>query len=186
MYLNCPFTLSQGLLPMRLWNDMRLSKWKQFSFLGDLPVLSHLCIPENRPNSSSRKLDAPYLRVGWTVGMFVRVEQLSGPSHPHVKPGLAVNPFLVLTNKIYPGHIMRILVAVMSNMFHNCFLQKQGNFFKLFLDTELMTKCTEVTVRGKIVLCELFSLSKGVQNYSWSATVLQNLASTTNKHTWTG
>ncbi len=58
---------------------------------------------------------------------------------------------------------MRILVAVMSNMFHNSFLQKQGNFFKLFLDTELMTKCTEVTVRGKIVLCELFSLSKGVQ-----------------------
>lgn len=47
---------------------------------------------------------------------------------------------------------MRILAAVMSNMFHNSVLQKQGNFFKLFLDTEHLTKRAEDTLRGKTVL----------------------------------
>lgn len=78
---------------------------------------------------------------------------------------------------------MRILVAVMSNMFHNPFLQKQGNFFKLFLDTEFMTKHTEVTVKGKCVMCELFILNSGIQNRFCGATALQSSASSTNKHT---
>jgi len=40
----------------------------------------------------------------------------------------------------------------MSNTFHNSVLQKQGNFFKLFLDTEHLTKRPEDILREKTVL----------------------------------
>lgn len=77
-------------------------------------------------------------QVGQTVAW---VGLLSGPSPMELC--LAVNPFIVQTDNILPESIMRILAVVMSNMFHNSVLQKQGNFFKL------LTKCTEDTLRGK-------------------------------------